>query len=231
MRFLRQTDRPMVALTLSTVLLAIGMHVAGRASMLEAASFVTGAICVWLTVRASIWNFPIGLVNVGAYSVVFFRAHLYGDAGLQVIYFALGAIGWFMWLRRNGDGDEPTSHICRASRRELILIVAFAVVATGGLWQALRNTGSSASFLDALTTSISLASQWLLNRKRLESWIGWIVVDIIYVPLYLAKGLALTAILYAVFLVMAVFGYREWHRMWSIQHMANSGSPRKATAQ
>jgi len=228
MRVLQQTDRPMVALTLSTMLLAIGMHAAGRASILEAASFVTGAVCVWLTVRASIWNFPIGLVNVGAYSVVFFRAHLYGDAGLQVIYFALGVIGWRMWLRRNGD--EPTAQICRSSRRELFLAVAFAVVATGGLWQALKSTGSSASFLDALTTSISLASQWLLNRKRLESWIGWIVVDIIYVPLYLVKGLALTAILYAVFLVMAVFGYREWHRMWNIQRTATNGSSQTAPA-
>jgi nicotinamide mononucleotide transporter len=206
----------MVALTASSALLAIGMYRADLASLLEAAAFVTGAICVWLTVRASIWNFPVGLVNVAAYSIVFFRAHLYGDAGLQIIYFALGAMGWIMWLRRDGDGS--VLQISRASRRELVSSIAFAVVATGGLWQVLAHTGSSASFLDALTTSISLVAQWLLNRKRLESWIGWILVDIIYIPLYLSKGLTLTAILYAVFLVMAVLGYREWLRMWRAQH-------------
>jgi nicotinamide mononucleotide transporter len=112
--------------------------------------------------------------------------------------------------------------ISRASRRELVSSIAFAVVATGGLWQVLAHTGSHASFLDALTTSISLAAQWLLNRKRLESWIGWILVDIIYIPLYLSKGLTLTAILYAVFLIMAVLGYREWLQMWRSQHPEES---------
>ena len=74
--------------------------------------------------------------------------------------------------------------------------------------------GGSASFWDALTTSISLASQWLLNRKRLESWIGWIIVDVIYVPLYIYKDLYLTAILYGLFLLMAVMGLRAWHAAW-----------------
>lgn len=214
------TDRPMIALTFSTAVLALGMHLAGLASLLEAASFVTGAVCVWLTVRASIWNFPVGLVNVAAYSVVFFRAHLYGDASLQLVYFVLGVLGWIMWLRRSGDA--PALQIAKASRRELAAMVAFTAVATFALWRLLQTTASTASFFDALTTSLSLASQWLLNRKRLESWIGWIIVDIIYVPLYLSKGLTLTAILYAVFLLMAVLGYREWSRRWEAQRGAGT---------
>lgn len=205
-----RADLILVALTLATGALAALLWRAGRASGLEAASFVTGAVCVWLTVRASVWNFPIGMVNVATYSVVFFRARLYGDASLQLVYFVLGAAGWAMWLRRSKDGGEPALHIARASRRELLLTTLFAAVATAGLWQLLHRTGSSASFLDALTTALSLGAQWLLNRKRLESWIGWIIVDIIYVPLYLSKGLTLTAILYAVFLVMAGLGLREW---------------------
>lgn len=210
-----QTDRPMIALTCSTLVLAVGMHHAGLATLLEAASFVTGAVCVWLTVRASIWNFPVGLVNVATYSVVFFHAQLYGDAALQLVYFALGGIGWAMWLRRRGDA--PALQIAKASPRELAILLAFTALATLALWQVLKTTASSASFLDALTTALSLSSQWLLNRKRLESWIGWIVVDIIYVPLYLSKGLTLTAILYAVFLVMAALGYREWKQRWNAQ--------------
>ena len=97
---------------------------------------------------------------------------------------------------------------------ERIATTTFVGAATIGLWQALERVGGSASFWDALTTSISLASQWLLNRKRLESWIGWIVVDVIYIPLYVYKELYLTAALYAIFLIMAIMGLRAWYASW-----------------
>lgn len=202
---------PLLALFLAASAVAAIMLDAGRASWLEAASFVTGALCVWLTVRENIWNFPIGLVNVATFSVVFWKARLFGDAGLQVVYFILGVIGWSMWLSRDA-ARRPTLRIARASRVELVVLTLCVAAATLLLWRTLRLAGGSSSFLDALTTSMSLASQWLINKKRLESWIGWIIADAIYVPLYLSKGLTLTAILYAVFLAMAIAGLREWHR-------------------
>jgi nicotinamide mononucleotide transporter len=90
------------------------------------------------------------------------------------------------------------------------MVVGFVVLSTAGLWHVLERWGGSASFWDALTTSLSLGSQWLLNRKRLESWVGWIQVDTIYVPLYIYKELYLTAVLYSVFLLMAIMGLRAW---------------------
>mgnify|MGYP003376985004 CR=1 FL=1 len=198
----------MAALGTAAFAVALGMGLLGRASWLEAASFVTGALCVWLTVRENVWNFPIGLVNVTTFCVVFADTRLYADAGLQVVYFVLGVVGWRMWLR--GGVRHTALHISRSSRLELLLSVGAAAIGTLVLWRTLRLVGGSESFLDALTTSISLASQWLLNRKRLESWLGWIAADLIYVPLYLSRGLTLTAILYAVFLGMAILGYRRW---------------------
>src|SRR4051812_37896734 len=81
----------------STAVAAI-MFFRGLASWLEAISFVTGAICVWLTVRESAWNFPIGLVNVATSAVVYFETRLFADAGLQIVYVVLTLIGWYMWL-------------------------------------------------------------------------------------------------------------------------------------
>ena len=205
---------PLVALTAAAALVAAAMGATGRATWLEAASFVTGALCVWLTVRENIWNFPIGLVNVATFSVVFFQARLFGDAGLQVVYFVLGVLGWAMWLRRD-PADQPALRITcawRAGKAELLVIGLCVAAATLLLWRTLRHAGGSSSFFDALTTALSLGSQWLLNKKRLESWIGWIIADTIYVPLYLSKGLTLTALLYAVFLAMAIAGLRAWHR-------------------
>jgi len=200
----------MIGMCVAAGALAVTMAILDRATWLEAVSFVTGAVCVWLTVKESVWNFPVGLLNVATFSVVFFQSRLFADAGLQVVYFVLGVIGWRLWLY--GGKDRTTLKISRCSSVELGLVAAFVVGATCGLWGLLRHAGGSASFWDALTTSLSLAAQWLLNRKRLESWAIWILVDAIYVPLYVVKDLYLTAILYALFLAMAALGWRAWQR-------------------
>ena len=192
--------------------LATTMAILRLASWLESASFITGALCVWLTVKQNIWNFPLGLINVSTFCVVFFQSRLFADAGLQVVYFGLGVVGWYLWL--HGGANRTPLKVARASAWELSLICIFVAASTVGLWMALATVGGSASFWDAVTTSISLASQWLLNRKRLESWIGWIIVDVIYVPLYIYKDLYLTAILYGLFLLMAVMGLRAWNAAW-----------------
>jgi len=204
-------------------LLAVAASILGWSTWLEAFSFVTGAICVWFTVQQSIWNFPVGLANVAAYCFVFFQARLFADAGLQIVYFGLGLAGWYLWCR--GGQDQTTLAIRPASRLELVILIALVWAGTLGLWQMLQRVGGSASFWDALTTSISLASQWLLNRKRLENWIGWIVVDMIYVPLYAYKELYLTALLYALFLIMAIMGLRAWRASWLAQRVVRLAVP------
>jgi nicotinamide mononucleotide transporter len=139
------------------------------------------------------------------------------------VYFVLGVIGWYWWLR--GGENRSQLKVTRASLREIIAVSAFVAVATVGLWRVLHPLRGAASFWDSLTASISLAAQWLLNRKRLESWVGWILVDAIYVPLYLYKELYLTAILYAVFLAMAVMGLRAWRQSWRARPAALGVAP------
>jgi nicotinamide mononucleotide transporter len=70
----------------------------------------------------------------------------------------------------------------------------------------------AAPFWDALTTGLSLAAQYLLCRKRIENWYFWIVADAIYVPLYVSRDLPLTAVLYAIFLMLCVLGLVSWQR-------------------
>ena len=209
-------------------LIAVAMAVWGVASWLEAASFVTGAVCVWLTVKENVWNFPIGLLNVATFSVVFFESRLFADAGLQVVYFVLGVIGWYLWLY--GGEDRGALKVSRAPPAELAVLLAVMAVATIGLWRMLHVAGGSASFFDALTTSLSLGSQWLLNRKYLENWIGWIIVDVIYVPLYAYKELYLTAGLYAVFFGMAVMGLKAWRESWLSGQTAEPIGPLPGTS-
>lgn len=177
-------------------------------SLTEAVGFATGGTCVWLCVREHIWNWPLGLANNVIFFVLFGHSRLYADMGLQSVYFAFGVYGWWNWLY--GGQQHGALNITRTPRLEALALAALSPLATWGLWSVLVALHDAAPFLDALTTVLSLVAQYLLCRKRLENWIVWIVVDAIYVPLYLSRHLHLTALLYAVFLVMCVYGLRAW---------------------
>lgn len=201
---------PMAALIIMTALIAVFAYRSGAAGLIEAIAFVSGAICVWLVVRRSIWNFPLGLINVVASAYVFCQYKLFADSGLQGVYFVLNALGWWMWLR--GGSDTSPLKVTNAETKEKFATALGILVSTIALFFVLEWLGGAARFWDALTTSISLGAQWLLNRKKVESWLLWILADLIYVPLYLSRELYLMALLYAIFLVMAVIGYFEWRK-------------------
>lgn len=177
-------------------------------SMTEALGFATGGTCVWLCVREHIWNWPLGLANNVVFFALFWHSRLYADMGLQAVYFAFGVYGWWNWLY--GGQQHGALKVTRTSVGEGLALAALTPLATWGLWLVLVETHDAAPFLDSLTTVLSLVAQYLLCRKRLENWAVWIVVDAIYVPLYLSRHLHLTALLYAVFLVMCIYGLRAW---------------------
>jgi len=207
-------------LVIASTTAAAVMYFRGMASVLEAISFVTGAIAVWLTVRESAWNFPIGLLNVATFSVVFFVARLYADAGLQIVYVILTLMGWYLWLF--GGQRHTALRVSRVSVTELVIVIISGIAVTIGLWRLVTFAGGVSPFWDATTTALSLCAQWLLNRKRLENWFFWIAADLIYVPLYAYKGLYLTSILYATFLLMCVIGIWQWRATLQAQRAAGA---------
>jgi nicotinamide mononucleotide transporter len=181
----------------------------------ETLGFVTGAACVYLVVKQNVWNFPIGIANNIFFLVLFVNARLYGDSGLQIVYILLGFQGWYFWLY--GGQNHKAPWITHASVRLLAALGCFVVIGTVALVMALRLAKGSAPVLDAFTTVLSLAAQYLLNRKTIENWLLWITADVIYVWLYIARGLRLTAILYFVFLCMCLAGLAHWRRMMKEQ--------------
>jgi len=179
-------------------------------SGLEATGAITGAIAVWLTARQNAWCWPVGLVNVLVYSLVFRDAKLYADMGLQLVYAALCVYGWWAWLR--GAQGRPL-RVSRTPRRILVPALLLGALFATALGIVLhRHTDAALPFWDAGTTSGSLVAQFLQTRKWIENWPLWIAVDTVYVGMYLAKDLHLTAALYAVFLVLAIFGLASWRR-------------------
>jgi nicotinamide mononucleotide transporter len=179
--------------------------------MLEYAAAAFGLACVALTVRQNVLCWPTGLVMVALYLVVFYQARLYSDMLLQGVYIVLQVYGWYAWVY--GGTNRSALAVTRTSPREMLAWGAVCLVGTAALGGTMRAfTDASLPFLDAFTTSASLVAQWLLGRKRLESWLFWIVVDVVSIGVYLAKGLYPTTGLYAIFLCLAVWGFFEWKR-------------------
>ncbi|WP_421733220.1 nicotinamide riboside transporter PnuC [Cellulomonas sp.] len=187
-------------------------HPTGRLTAVgwvEILGFVTGAVCVWLAARENVWNFPVGIVNTGLFLVLFASAGLYANAGLQVVYLVLNALGWYWWLR--GGQDNGVLGVGRTPRVAWLVGAVAVVVLTAGLTVLLRSV-SAAPFWDSLTTSLSLVAQLMMGRKWFGSWAVWIVTDILLVGLYASQGLYLTAVLYALFIGLCVQGARRWRR-------------------
>jgi len=203
MRFRRQAA---VAILLAgTALLAL------VSPWTEALGASTGAVCVWLAAVSDPWTWPIGIANNLLYLVVFWGSGLYADAGLQLVYAAISVYGIVRW--RSGRGTAAVRPVTRGRARELGLTAAAMVAAGASLWLLLeRATDSQVPAWDGTTTAMSLGAQWLMSRRVIENWWLWIAVDLVYVPLYLWKGLHVTAGLYAVFLGLCVLGLVGWRR-------------------
>jgi nicotinamide mononucleotide transporter len=188
---------------------------------LELISFVLATITVWLNIRQNHWAWLFSILSSATYALVFFDARLYGDTGLQLVFIALSLWGWHQWLRvkvkakaaSDSSAGADALKVSRLSARgwcgsAIAWLAGFAALA----WFLHRYTDSDVPRIDAFLTAGSLLGQWLLAQKKLETWYVWIAVDLLYVGLYLYKSLMLTAILYALFVALALAGLRAWQR-------------------
>jgi nicotinamide mononucleotide transporter len=181
--------------------------------LVETLGFVTGALCVYLVIKQHILNFPIGIANNLFFLFLFSRSRLYGDAGLQIVYVILAIHGWYLWLR--GGRNRTRLAVGQATARQMLLTLGVVLLGTVGMTFLLRAVNGSAPVLDALTTVLSLVAQYLLNRKLVQNWYLWMIADVIYIYLYVTRGLTLTAVLYFIFLCMCVAGLLSWRRSFN----------------
>jgi nicotinamide mononucleotide transporter len=180
----------------------------------ELISFVLSVTCVALNIRQIHWAWLFAILSSAMYGMVFYSSKLYGDTGLQIVFIIVAVWGWTQWLRRsNTDGAELALSVTQLGVRERLWAIAAWLIGFIILAQLLRSfTDTDVPYQDGFLTAGSLLGTVLLSRKKIENWLVWIVVDVLYVALYVYKGLMLTAALYALFVVMAYVGYRSWKR-------------------
>ncbi len=180
-------------------------------SLLEAIATLLGVANILLLVRRSIWNYPFGLVMVALYARIFFKAHLYSDAALQLFFFAIQLYGWWEWWRVGGvERAIMVERLTPAARIAWLVMIALASIAWGTVMHSY--TDASYPWIDAGVAIASIAAQVLLARRRIENWALWIAVDMVAIGLYAAKDLYLTSGLYILFLVISIAGLVEWAR-------------------
>lgn len=186
----------------------------------EVLGLVSGLLCVWLLIRQNVWTFPIGLLYALVSLVIFLDARLYADFTEHVYYVVMNAYGWFYWLRGGGRqaGDEalPVTHIGGAIG---VSLIALTVIATAGIGAYLDNfTDADLPYWDTSTTVMSFIAMWMTARKYIENWYVWFVVDVVKTIIYVVKGIELYAVLYGVYLGMAIAGWWAWQRSMSLVH-------------
>jgi nicotinamide mononucleotide transporter len=178
---------------------------------LEFTGLASGLLCVWLLIRQNVWTFPIGLVYSVVSVAVFIEARLYADVLLSGYYVLMNAYGWYYWLyggtRRPADGLP----VIRTPQQTALVLVLITVVSIGAMgWFFDTRTDASFPYWDSATTCMSFAAMWMTARKYIENWIVWLLVDVIATAIYYVKGIHFYAILYGVYLGMAILGWRAW---------------------
>jgi len=180
-------------------------------SEVEIAANGFSAASVLLAGMNRIHNWWVGMVACVLFGWVFFEARLYADVTLQLFFFATNAVGWWSWA--GGRRAEPLP-IRRTPARDLLAMLAAGLGVTLGYgWLLHRFTNAYAPFVDSTVLAFSVLAQLLLMRRKLEAWWFWLLVNTICVPLYLARGLTLTAVLFAAFWVNALVALVRWRRL------------------
>lgn len=182
---------------------------------LELIAVALGIAGVTLTIYQNIWCWPVGLAMVSLYIYIFFGAKLYSDAGLHVVYVGLQLYGWHQWLR--GGPGHNTLPVSRQGPRLFLGWMLVGLAGTAALGFAMqRFTDAALPYWDAATTSLGLIAQWLMARKVLESWLFWLIVDVMAVGIYYTKELYPTAVLYLIFLALATWDLIAWNNAYRI---------------
>ena len=192
---------------------------------IEYIAVFAGIISVWYSRKENILVYPIGLINTILYVYLSFKGGLLGEASVNLYYTIMSIYGWMIWSRRDAD-KKIMLHITASSKKEwmyqLMFFGVFFVVIYFLLTYLKKDFAPGAiPWADALASASAYTGMWLMTRKKLESWIWWIITNIASIPLYFIKQYVFTSVYYVILLIMAIAGLIEWNkRLKQVAHEA-----------
>jgi len=199
------------------------------AHWLDITTTVLGLAYILLEYRASVWMWAVGFAMQALGIVLYYQKGLYADCGMEFYYLAVTVYGWWRWARPNKSGKDNgpsaenidvsppvregqgVSHFPRRLILPWLLIIGtiWAVI----YWLLVTFTNSNVPLADSFTTALSIVGIWALAHKYLEQWFIWIAVDVVTSILYFYKDIPFKASLYALYVIIAIFGYLKWRKM------------------
>ena len=199
----------------------------GTLDVIGSVAGITGVLCVVLVAKGSIWNYLFGLVNVSLYAYISYKASLYGDAGLNALYYLpMQFIGWWQWRRRgaavseaeaDGKGVQVKARRFNWRQRAVLALSCTAAVVTMGF--VLKEVGDPQPFKDSATTVLSIVAQALMALAFMEQWALWIITNVISVVMWaicVVRGEAhagVMVIMWVFYLLNSVNGMRVWLKL------------------
>lgn len=203
-------------------------------SYLEFFGTVAGGIAVWLSAKANLWSWPIGIVNVVLFFFLFYQVQLYPDMFLQVFFFVTNLMGWWRWANpKSGEEDRKNElKVSFMKRKQFIGVFVIGLVGTYLFGTFAKNLHewfptvfslpSAYPYADSFVTTMSIVATFLMIQKKVECWIIWIIVDAVATYLYFAKGIKFVGIEYLVFCFLASFGLWNWIQEYRLNQLSST---------
>jgi len=187
-----------------------------QTTWLELIAVIAGIASVWYSRKESILVYPIGLINTTIYIYLSFKGHLLGEASVNLYYTLMSLWGWYLWTRVDPNKHTIILQITKSNTRDWVYQIIFFLVFYFSLYFSLTYlkkefAPEAIPWADALASAAAYTGMWLMAKKKVESWIWWIITNIASIPLYFVKGYTFTSVQFIVLLVLAIAGLKSWN--------------------
>jgi nicotinamide mononucleotide transporter len=187
-----------------------------QTTWLELIAVIAGIVSVWYSRKESILVYPVGLINTTIYIYLSFKGHLLGEASVNLYYTLMSLWGWYLWTRVDPNKHNIILQITKSNMRDWFHQILFFLAFYFSLYFSLTYlkkefAPEAIPWADALASAAAYTGMWLMARKKVESWIWWIITNIASIPLYFIKGYTFTSVQFLVLLVLAIAGLKSWN--------------------
>jgi nicotinamide mononucleotide transporter len=187
-----------------------------QTTWLELIAVIAGIVSVWYSRKESILVYPVGLINTTIYMYLSFKGHLLGEASVNLYYTLMSLWGWYLWTRVDPNKHNIILQITKSNMRDWFHQILFFLAFYFSLYFSLTYlkkefAPEAIPWADALASAAAYTGMWLMARKKVESWIWWIITNIASIPLYFIKGYTFTSVQFLVLLVLAIAGLKSWN--------------------
>ena len=181
---------------------------------LELFAVIMNITSVFYAKRNNILVYPTGLIGTGIFVYILLNFSLLGDTIINAYFFSMSIYGWYFWSRKKDEVFvNQVSTINRNEIKYLFILAISSLIFIYFVYDYFDKWNNWTAYVDNITTAIFFVAMWLMARRKIESWIFWIIGDLITVPLYFYKGLTISSIQYIIFLILAVLGYISWKKI------------------